>query len=157
MMTFPGPWSSDPARLSDAHAELADIVSMMAQAHGLDMDLAGWGFDLAVSALLAEADMLWATASARLAHLVRAPLTPEPCAIAAHHLFALLRSDGSNPGQDRHHLRGLASLADTLSRQNRMRAQVVRAVELISQIYADQDPFDLTDAPSPLTSSEQGS
>lgn len=158
MMTFPGLWSSDPAQPFDSSTELEHIISIMAQAYELETDLSVNGADPALSGLLTEAEMLWATASLRLHQLVCAPSAPEPIPTIATLLFALLVSDGTDPGQDRHHLRGLASVAETLShRQDRMLAQIVRALDLMSQIYADQDPFEPATVPSFLTSSEQGS
>ncbi|SNR44826.1 hypothetical protein [Puniceibacterium sediminis] len=148
MRTVLGPWCYNSAKSFDALAELEHAISLMSQAYELETDLSVNGSDPALSRLLTEAEMLWATASARLHNLVRAPFAQEPIAVAAQHLFALLLSDGTDPGQDRQNLRGLAFLADSMSLQGRTHVQFSRAADLMSQVFADHDPFHLEPPPS---------
>ena len=150
MMMLPGSPLLDNSDSFNAYAELEDIISIMVEAYNLETDVSANGFDPAVSRLLGEAETLWNTADARLQHLVRAPLVQGPCVVAAQHLFALLLSDGTDPGQDRQHLCGLASLAETLSLPNRTRAHLARVTALMSQVFADNDPFERAAIPFPL-------
>ena len=155
MMIFPGSPPLDRTSSFNAHAELNDIISMMVEACNLETCLSANDFDPAISRFLVEAETLWNSATARLQHLVLTP-SKGPCVIAAQHLFALLLSDGTDPGQDRQHLCSLTSLAEIASVPTQTRKQLVRATELMSQVFTDNDPFERVALPSPLTSPNQG-
>lgn len=156
MMTFQGRWHAGSIPLRDIDVELAGIVSMLSAAHDLEADVSDWGFDPALSGFLDDAEMLWATAGARLQRLSLSPAAQEPIAIAAQHLLALIQSDGADPGQDRLHLRGLASAAERHAIPAGTRAQLAHAEDVMSQIFAAPDPFEPAATSFPLTPFSQG-
>ncbi|WP_176250922.1 hypothetical protein [Sulfitobacter sp. HGT1] len=154
MMVYPDPRSSEP--IYDVDVALDAIISMMAEAHRIDMDLSGADFDPALSGLRDEAEQLWHVVASRLWHLARQPLIPVPFAAAARHLFALQRSDGTDSEQDRQHLADLASLARSMAIPGSTRARIAHASFMMSRAFLPPTPFDPIDTPPFSASPTQG-
>jgi hypothetical protein len=140
----------------DPVAVFATIISMMVEAQSLEAQLEINASDPALADICDEAEALWSAAASRLLHFSQSTFCPGCIADAAKHLAALALSDGSDPGQERHHLSSIVFAAADASIPAETRSQLARAVRLMTQILSVKDPFTCIPALSSISPTQEG-
>ena len=156
MFQCTGPLPLDTRPVLDSVAAFAAIISMMVEAQSLEAQLEVNATDPALANICDEAEALWSAAASRLLHFSQSTFCPGCIADAAGHLAALVLSDGSDPGQDHHHLSSIVLATADASIPAEAQSQLVRAARLLRQVRSVKDPFICVPAHSSISPIQEG-